>query len=418
MHMLKTSLSTLCLATLCLLAGMAHAQTVLTVAAYPSVDDIVRAALPAWQQKHPHVQVKVVSREFADHHTAMTTSLAASSGLPDVMTIEYGYLGRFSQSGGLEDLAQAPYNAGQFQSRFVSYAWAQARTETFGQTALPTDIGPGVMFYRHDLLQKAGVKPEQLAADWESFLAASQTIKSRTGAFAVAHARDVKDIVIRAGLQDGEGIYYDARGQSLVGTSPRFRRGFELAKRIRDGGLDAKVNAWSNDWGESLKRGHVSVQMMGAWLGGHLQNWLAPQTAGLWRSGPLPERASMSWGGTFYAIPKKSSQKALAWDLIQHLTLDKGQQQKAFEQFNAFPALLDAQSGAYFEQPVAFLGGQKARLQWRETAHNIRPTRVFRNDPIAEEIVNAELDLVLTKGKSMDAALADAHRLIQRRAQR
>ena len=158
--------------------------------------------------------------------------------------------------------------------------------------------------------------------------------------------------------------------------------------------------------------------MMGAWLGGHLQNWLAPQSAGQWRSGPLPEGVATSWGGTFYAIPKKSTQKALAWDLIQHLTLDKAQQQLAFERFNAFPALLEAQAGAYFDQPVAYLGGQKARLLWRETAQKVKPTRVFRNDPIAEEIVNAELDLVLTRGKAIDAALADAHRMVQRRAQR
>jgi multiple sugar transport system substrate-binding protein len=401
-----------------LLCSSAWAQTVLTVAAFPSVDDVVRAALPAWQKKHPNVQVKVVSREFADHHTAMTTALSASSGLPDVMTIEYGYLGRFAQSGGLEDLGLAPYGAKPLQSRLVAYAWSQAQHDTFGQVALPTDIGPGAMFYRLDTLQKAGVKPEQLSADWDSFIGAGKQIKDKAGVYLVAHARDVKDLVIRAGVQAGEGIYYDAQGQSLVGSAPRFKRAFELAKRVRDAGLDAKVNAWSNEWGEGLKRGNVTVQMMGAWLGGHLQNWLAPQSAGQWRSGPLPESVATSWGGTFYAIPKKSTQKALAWDLIQHLTLDKAQQQLAFERFNAFPALLEAQAGAYFDQPVAYLGGQKARLLWRETALKVKPTRVFRNDPIAEEIVNAELDLVLTRGKAIDAALADAHRMVQRRAQR
>ena len=401
-----------------LLCSSVWAQTVLTVAAFPSVDEVVRAALPAWQKKHPNVQIKVVSREFADHHTAMTTALSASSGLPDVMTIEYGYLGRFAQSGGLEDLALEPYAARQYQPRFVAYAWTQAQHDSFGQIALPTDIGPGAMFYRVDTLQKAGVKPEQLAADWDSFLGAGKQIKDKAGVYLVAHARDVKDLVIRAGVQAGEGIYYDAQGQSLVGSAPRFKRGFELAKRVRDAGLDAKVNAWSNEWGESLKRGNVTVQMMGAWLGGHLQNWLAPHSAGQWRSGPLPEGVATSWGGTFYAIPKKSSQKALAWDLIQHLTLSKAQQQLAFERFNAFPALLEAQAGAYFEQPVPFLGGQKARVLWRDNAQKIKPSRVFRNDPIAEEIVNAELDLVLTKGKAIDAALADAHRLVQRRAQR
>jgi multiple sugar transport system substrate-binding protein len=411
----KTLLAVVAFVMLCAPLG---AQTLLTVAAYPAVDDIIRTSLPDWQKKHPQVQVKVVSREFADHHTAMTTALSASSGLPDVMTIEYGYLGRFALSGGLEDLSQSPFGADRFQSQFVSYAWAQARVESRGQAAMPTDIGPGVMFYRHDLMQKAGIDPKQLSAGWDGFIEAAMQLKARTGANMVAHARDIKDLVIRVNLQPGEGIYFNAQGQSLVETSPRFRLAFELAKTIRDRGLDAKVNAWSNDWGESLRRGHVGVQMMGVWLGGHLQNWLAPQTAGLWRSGPLPAGVALSWGGTFYAIPKKARNKELAWDLIQHLTLNTAQQQRAFEKFNAFPALLAAQQGAYFDQEVSFLGGQKARSQWRETSHRILATRVFKNDPIAEEMVNAELDLVLTRGKSIDAALADAHRLVQRRAQR
>lgn len=394
------------------------AQTVLTVAAYPAVDDIIKAGLPEWQKKHPQVQVKVVGREYADHHTAMTTALAASSGLPDVMTIEYGYLGRFAQSGGLENLSAAPYAADALADRFVAYAWQQGRLDAQTQVALPTDIGPGVLFYRQDILQKAGVNAQRMSGSWDEFLEAGKQIKARTGVHLLAHARDIKDIVIRSGLQSGEGIYYDAKGQSLVQSAPRFRKAFELALKVRQENLDARVNAWSNEWGESLKRGHVASQMMGAWLGGHLQNWLAPQTAGLWRSARLPEGVATSWGGTFYAIPKKSAQKALAWDLIQFLTLQKSQQQLAFQKFNAFPALKEAQSGEYFEQPVAFLGGQKARLEWREVARQIAPTQVFRNDPIAEEILNAELDQVLTRGKSIDAALADANRLIQRRAQR
>ncbi len=394
------------------------AQTVLTVAAYPAVDDIVREALPVWKQKHPQVEIRVISRDFADHHTAMITALSASSGLPDVMTIEHGYLGRFSLSGGLEDLSQPPFNADRHESRFVPYAWAQARSPLRGQAALPTDIGPGVMFYRHDLLLKAGLRPEQLSGSWEEFIAAATQLKARTGAHAVAHARDIKDIVIRSNLMPGEGIYFDAQGQSVVGTSPRFRQAFELAKAVRKQGLDARVNAWSNDWGEALRRGHVGVQMMGAWLGGHLQNWLAPQTSGLWRSGPLPQSAALSWGGTFYAIPKKARQKALAWDLIQHLTLDVSQQQMALRRFNAFPALQEALQGDYMEQELIFLGGQKSRLDWRETAQRIVAAPSFRNDPLAAEFVNAELDLVLMRNKPIDAALADAHRLVQRRAQR
>lgn len=393
-------------------------KTTITVAAFPAVDEIVKASLQTWEKKNPHVQVKVVGREYADHHTAMTTALATSTGLPDVMTIEYGYLGRFAQSGGLEDLDKAPYQWGQHAAKLVPYAVAQGRSASHGQVAVPTDIGPGAMFYRQDLLTKAKVKESDLTASWESFIESGLKIKKDSGAYLVAHARDVKDIVIRTGIPAGHGVYFDDQGKSVIDTSPRFKRGFEIAQQIRAQGLDAKINAWSNEWGESLKRGTVSVQMMGAWLGGHLQNWLAPNTSGLWRSTVLPERVATSWGGTFYAIPKKAVNKELAWDLIQHLVLDTKQQQMAFEKFNAFPALIGAQSGDFFSQPVAFLGGQKARMEWKNTASQIKPTMVFKNDSVAEEIVNAELDLVLTKNKPIEQALKDAHRMVQRRASR
>ena len=88
----------------------AHAQKVLTVAAYPAVDSIIKAALPAWEKKHPGVQVKVISRAYADHHTAMTTALSTSSKPPDVMVLESSYVARFATGGGLEDLGAPPYN--------------------------------------------------------------------------------------------------------------------------------------------------------------------------------------------------------------------------------------------------------------------------------------------------------------------
>ena len=78
----------------CLLSvslGVQAAGVTLTVAAFPAVDEIVKAAAVEWERQSPGVTVKVISRAYADHHTAMTTALATSSDLPDVMTIEYGY---------------------------------------------------------------------------------------------------------------------------------------------------------------------------------------------------------------------------------------------------------------------------------------------------------------------------------------
>jgi multiple sugar transport system substrate-binding protein len=408
-----------CLVGLGMVSGVLAAPKVeLTVAAFPAVDEIVKLAAQEWERKHPEVKIKVVGRAYADHHTAMTTALATSSDLPDIMAIEYGYLGRFAQSGGLEDLNQPAYGAKSSLQQFVPYAVAQGYHEGFGQMALPTDIGPGALFYRKDLLDACGATEADLIKSWDSFLQTGVCIKQKTGANLLAHARDIKDIVIRAGVREGEGVYFDANGKSLVAKEPRFKRSFELAKAVREKGLDAKINAWSNEWGEAFKRGTVATQMMGAWLGGHLANWLAPDTTGKWRSAVLPQGAAASWGGTFYSIPKRADHKAEAWAFIQYLTQDVAQQRLALNKFNAFPALLSAQKGSEFDAPIAFLGGQKALAQWRDSALRIVPTKVFKHDAVAEEILNAELDQVLLRGKAIDQALADADSAIARRARR
>ncbi len=195
----------LVLAASVLLPAAACAQQVLTVAAYPAVDKIVEAAIPAWKKRHPNVGIKVVSRQFADHHTAMTTALSTSFYLPDVMALEVGYVGRFAQGGGLEDLRKPPFDIGQVSSAWVPYAVAQATSRSGANVAAPADIGPGTLLWRADVLAKAGVGEAELTKSWDSYVAAGVKIKQTTGAYLLPHARDMKDIVIRTGIQPGEG---------------------------------------------------------------------------------------------------------------------------------------------------------------------------------------------------------------------
>ena len=401
-----------------LLAG-AHAQQTLIVAAFPAVDEIVKSAIPAWKRLHPTVDIKVVSRQFSDHHTAMTTALSTSFYLPDVMALEVGYVGRFAQGGGLEDLSRAPYNMRQFESRYVPYAFQQATSRKGAVVAAPTDIGPGTLLYRTDILAKAGVNEAELTRSWESYVASGAKIKAATGAYLMAHARDMKDIVIRTGIQPGEGLYFDKDSNVLV-TSPRFVRAFELARQVRSQKLDARVSSWSNEWSEGFKRGSIATQMTGAWLAGHLNNWLAPETRGKWRAAQLPEGAFAAYGGTFFAIARgaPTAHKQLAWEFIQLMTLDRSVQLAAFKSQDAFPALLETYNDPFFDQPIDFLGGQKARVGWRAAASRVAAVDVHKQDAFADEVINTELDKVLDRGKDIPTALADAQRLLQQRARR
>jgi multiple sugar transport system substrate-binding protein len=393
----------------------------LVVAAFPLVDQIIREALPAWRAAHGGIEVEVISRQYDDHHTAMTTALSSSGGghLPDVIALEASYMGRFSLGAGLQNLSIPPYEAEALRERFVPFAFEQARNREGAVVALPTDIGPGSMFYRIDLLERAGVKPEELTASWESYVQAGERIKARTGAYLIAHARYVKDIVIGATLPPGQNVYFDRKGHPNV-DGPVFQRAFELGLRVRKLGLDAIVDTWRNDWSEHLRRGRLATELSGAWMAGQMATMVAPDTKGLWRAAQLPDNGYAGYGGTYYAIPRRSdpAKKALAWALIQSLTLDRDLQLHAFKSQDAFPALLSAHEDPFFDQPVPFLGGQKARQLWRDAARRIPPRPLHRQHKFAEEVVNGELDNVLIYGKPIPQALADAQALLVHRATR
>ncbi|WP_026972094.1 extracellular solute-binding protein [Aliagarivorans marinus] len=416
---IKTKLGSIAVAaSLALGAGSAAAETVtLKVASFPSFDLAVQSAIPLYKEINPNVEIELVSLAFMDHHNAMTTALSTGANLPDVMAIEVGFVGRFAQSGGLEDLRKAPYNSGEFEDKMIGFSVALGQSPDGGLMAFPADIGPGSMFYRKDIMDSAGVSADDLTRSWDSFLEAGAKVKEATGNYMVTNATAVAGILIRTGLKDGEGIYFDKDGNVTV-NNDRFKEAFRLAKKTRELGIDAQVGAWSSEWTEGLRRGTIATEMMGGWLGGHLATWIAPESDGAWRASQLPGGSFASWGGSFYAIPSDSAKKAEAWEFIKFMALNEEMQIAAFRDLDAFPALVEAQEDDFVNQPVAYLGGQKARQIYKESADNIAGLAVHRNDPIAEQIINDALEAVLERDADIDEELAKAEKAIQRRTRR
>ncbi len=405
------------LAALALAATAANAATTITVATFPDLDRAAKAALPRWHALHPDIDVKIVSLQYADHHTAMTTALATGSGLPDVMAIDFKFIGKFAGSRGFEDLYKPPYDAGALRGQFVGYTFAQATNAQGELAALPADIGPGTLLYRADLVARAGLTEADLTRSWDSFIASGVKLKAATGASLLADSADIVDIVLRSNLQPGDGIYFDHAGKVLV-DSPRFVHAFELGRSAHKAGIDAGTTIWTNEWVAGFRSNKIAGAMMGAWLAGHLKNWLAPDTSGKWRSAPLPAGATASYGGSFYAIPRRAAHKPEAWAFVRFMTADKQTQLDSLRTLDTFPALLAAQQDPVMDEPMPFLGGQKARELWRDIAAHVPAIPVDKYDSMATDVIRAEYQNVITQGKDIPAALADAKSLIEHRARR
>ncbi|AFZ66633.1 ABC transporter substrate-binding protein [Deinococcus peraridilitoris] len=403
------------------LASSAFAQrTTITVGAFPDLDSVVKAAIPGFQKKFPNVDIKITALQYADHHTALTTALATGSGAQDVVAVDFGYVARFAEGGGLEDLAKAPYNGNSLKSQFQAFTFPQA-THEGKLVAIPTDIGPGTMYFRTDMLQKAGVKPTDLNKSWDAYIEnGKKVVAANPGSFLIPDATEVAQIMMRTNIPAGQGLFFAADGKVLVGSdNPRFMNACVNAKRVRDAKLDARAGgAFSPEWTTAFQKGNLATEFSGAWLTGHMQNWLAKDFAGKWNVQQLPGNTFASWGGSFYAIPTQSKNKQMAWEFIKYLTTNKDQQILAFKTTGAFPALKAANTAPLFNEGVPYLANQKARTLWRTAANNIKALEVNKLDPVADEIVLTALGSVLDGSKDCASALNEAKTLIERRARR
>ncbi len=379
---------------------------------FPDFDSSLKVLLPDFE-KETGIKVDYLMNNHGDHHTKLTTNLATGSGAGDVIVVDVEKIGPFVASGGLVNLSEK-YGADKYEERFAPYAWTQGKGADGDIYGMPVDLGPGVMYYRTDIFKNAGIDVEQAIKDWDSYIAAGEKLKEKN-VYLIASAADVAQAIIFTTVPEGEGLYFDKDGNPVV-TSERFVHAFEVAKEIRDKGLDGRILAWSNEWYEGFRNGTFATQLSGAWLLGHLNNWIAPDTAGSWGVENLPDGIYGSWGGSFLSIPTQSKNQDEAWQLIEYMTTDRDVQLKHFETIAAFPANTTTYDDDLFQQEVAFLGGQKARLLFAEVAKNIKPVAPAKGDHVARSIIleNALME-VLDEGKDIKTALKEAERLIKRR---
>ena len=101
------------------------------------------------------------------------------------------------------------------------------------------------------------------------------------------------------------------------------------------------------------------------------------------------------------------------------MTLDRERQLLAFKKVRRVSgAAEDPRRCVLRRTGGVSLLARKARLLWRTAARRIGATPVHKQNGFADEVVGTELDNVLERGKDIRTALADAQRLLERRAHR
>ena len=369
---------------------------------YDTQIDAIKSGLP----QH---NITMLKNNHGDHHTKLKTNLATGTGAGDVVLIDVGFVGSFVNAGGFVDLTK--YYKGMADD-YAGYAVAAGKGNDGNQYAVPVDLGPGVMYYRRDYMEDMGFDINKVMTDWDTYIDYGRKLKEKD-ILLIGNASALANAYYRFNVADDEGLYFDKDGKSLV-TSERFVRAFEIAKTVRDEGLDGQISEWTEDWYSGFRDGKFATQMSGAWLLGHLKNWIAPETSGLWGVSNLPDGTYGSWGGSYLAIPKQAKNPEASWDLINYM-ISQPIQLAGFKNIAAFPAHTGTYNDASFEEPIEFLRGQKARMLFADIVENVTPVTPMKGDLIAEDLINQALEKVLDDGEDINKALKDVENQLRRR---
>jgi len=393
------------------------------IAVFPSLDVAYNALLPTFSKKYPNITAEVKSLGWGDHHNNLITVIAAGQGAPDVAVIDVNFIAQLGAGGGFENLLKPPYEAGKYKQFFSPYKWAQASTSPRELIAFPVDIAPGCAYIYEPTWKKFKVDYNKIGKmTMDDLFAIGKKLTfdangdGKVDHWMISHAIGIFNMIFWSAPQR----YFDKDGNPAL-TAPRVRTAFEWAKKFRENGLDANINEWSNEWYAMFKEGTAAFVPSGAWLTGHLKNWIAPEQKGKYRISMLPalnkgEKPMMiSRGGSFLAIPSQipDVNKAAAWEFIKFACTEIESQIISFEKADAFPAYMPAWEDKMFTEGVEYLGGQKARKIWIQIAKAIPEVYVNPKDSLAESILNTALFDYLDGNKTLDKALSDAQKELE-----
>ncbi|UVJ39480.1 sugar ABC transporter substrate-binding protein [Arthrobacter sp. CJ23] len=311
--------------------------------------DKVAAAFNASQSKIK-VNFETVPNGANGGYAKLSTAITAGNG-PDVATIEYPQLAQFASNGQLQ-----PLDGLIDKAATVDKLSEQVRSLVqFGDKtyALPYDAAPMIMWYRKDMLAKAGVETPKT---WQEFEEAGKKLKA-VAPDAYLASFNPNEPTLTASLSWQAGArWFGTEGDSWkVGVNDAATQKVATYwQKLIDQKVVKVQQAFSDEWSADLASGAV-VGVLGAnWSATGIQKRTeASGQKGQWIAAEVPNwgtSADAFYGGSSFNITKSSKNPAAAAKFIEYL----GTNQDAIKArgntgsaYLAFPGLTPVAQKAY-----------------------------------------------------------------------
>ncbi len=135
---------------------------------FQSKQDMVNTLIEDFQRQNPNIEIVHNSTIPYEQYQQKLAAAAPAGQGPDVVNLYYGWLGKYTQSGYLQELPTGAFPAATLEKDFFPVVQgAKLQGKYWG---VPTAVRTLALFYNKDILSASGMDPNEPPTTWEEFV--------------------------------------------------------------------------------------------------------------------------------------------------------------------------------------------------------------------------------------------------------
>jgi multiple sugar transport system substrate-binding protein len=297
-------------------------KTTLRIWAMGREGEVLSQLIPGFEKEHPDIHVEVQQIPWTAAHEKLLTAYVGEA-TPDIAMLGNTWVPEFVALNALAPLDSLVERSNAIsRDDFFPGIWKTnvVNGKTYG---IPWYVDTRLIFYRSDLLAKAGYK--EFPKTWTEWTAAMKKIKSQMSdrQFPLLMPTNEWPQPVVFAIEAGSPILRDG-GRYGAFQQPAFRKGFDFYLNFYRQGLASPVSSSQvSNLFQEFDRGNIAMYISGPWYIGEFKSRLDSATQSKWMTAPMPgingPGVSMA-GGSSLSLFSGSKHKPEAWKLMEYLS--------------------------------------------------------------------------------------------------
>lgn len=343
----------------------------------------INLASESYNKKNPEnqVQLEIVEMSRLDLEQKLVTVLSTGdkSTYPDIVL-----LGDRNAPMMLNTYTQA-FTELQDAINYKDFAPYKVSGMTIGDKVygVPFDTGVTGIYYRKDILEKAGYSEKDLEnITWDRFLEIGKDVKDKTKIDMITFVPNEMTMFETILQSQGSNYFNSDESVNLIGNEAA-KDSLKTIKNMLDNKIVKQAIDWTTFVG-AINGGTAASSVSGSWFTATVMS--VPEQKGLWRIAPTPRvenglgiNTSNEGGSSWYVM--NTDKKDLAKKFLSEtLGSDVDLYQTLLTEAGVVGTYIPAGKGEVYSKGVEFFGGQKIYqdfIKWMSSVPNVKYGRYY-----------------------------------------